>query len=175
MNKPRARKTKKKLKEILALPDRKKALAKAARIPPARLTGPLFSCFFHKDECIKFRSIAVMGVTVAEMAKDSMERARIILRRIMWSLNDESGGIGWGSAEAMGEILYHSPELALEFKNILFSYLDHHGNFLEHEMLQRGLLWGIGTYLEADPAGLDKHSELILSQFLDSPDPIKKG
>ena len=116
-----------------------------------------------------------MGVTVAEMAKDSMERARIILRRIMWSLNDESGGIGWGSAEAMGEILYHSPELALEFKNILFSYLDHHGNFLEHEMLQRGLLWGIGTYLEADPAGLDKHSELILSQFLDSPDPIKKG
>ncbi len=175
MPEPHARKTRKELKKILAGPDRKKALARIAEIPPERLIGPLFSCFFHRDECIRFRSIAVMGITVTKTAQASMEKARIILRRIMWNLNDESGGIGWGSAEAMGEILYHSPELAREFKNILFSYLDDNGNFLEHEMLQRGLLWGIGTYLKADPAGLDQHPAMILSQFLDSCDPVKRA
>lgn len=25
-----------------------------------------------------------------------MDSARIVMRRLMWSLNDESGGIGWG-------------------------------------------------------------------------------
>ncbi len=94
-----------------------------------------------------------------------MEKARIVLRRIMWNLNDESGGIGWGSPEAMGEILGQSPELAREFNSILFSYLDPDGNYLEHEMLQRGVLWGIGTYLESNPQDLNKKQKSFIWIF----------
>ena len=42
---------------------------------------------------------------VSRLADSDMEAARVIMRRLMWNLNDESGGIGWGSPEAMGEIL----------------------------------------------------------------------
>ena len=93
----------------------------------------------------------------------------------MWNLNDESGGIGWGSPEAMGEILSKSPALAQEFKSILFSYLDHRGNHIEHEMLQRGVLWGIGTYLGTSPKDLTDVMREQLQDHLSSKDAIKSG
>lgn len=34
-----------------------------------------------------------------------MEKACTVMRRLMWTLNDEFGGIGWGVPEAMGEIM----------------------------------------------------------------------
>ncbi len=175
MKKPYGRKTKKKVGEILQGTDRKEALDRLKSIPDEQLAGHLFSHFYHRDERVKFRSITAMGELGSRLGEKNIEKARIVLRRIMWNLNDESGGIGWGSPEAMGEILCQSPELALEFKSILFSYLDPEGNYLEHEMLKRGVLWGIGTYLESTPHDLNKRTKGLLSGYLHSSDPIKRG
>jgi hypothetical protein len=175
MTKPYGRLTKQRVGKILLEPHRKTALEMLRQIPDEQLVGHLFSHFYHKDEQIKFRSIAAMGVLGSRMEKTHIEKARIVLRRIMWNLNDESGGIGWGSPEAMGEILCQSPELALEFKSILFSYLDPEGNYIEHEMLQRGVLWGIGTYLGSSPGDLNEQTKGLLYGYLHSTDPIKRG
>jgi hypothetical protein len=175
MTKPYGRKTKQKVKRILMEPQRKTAMEMLTQIPDEQLVGHLFSHFYHKDELIKFRSIAAMGALGSRMGQQNMEKARIVLRRIMWNLNDESGGIGWGSPEAMGEILCQSPELALEFKSILFSYLDPDGNYLEHEMLQRGVLWGIGTFLKSNPRDLNEKTKGLLYGHLHSSDPVKRG
>ncbi|NOX32229.1 MAG: hypothetical protein GXP56_00615 [Deltaproteobacteria bacterium] len=177
MTKPYGRKTKKKVGkiQILLKPHRETALAMLAQIPDEQMAGHLFSHFYHQDELVKFRSIAAMGVLVSRMGKKNMEQARVVLRRIMWNLNDESGGIGWGSPEAMGEILSQSQELALEFKSILFSYLDPKGNYLEHDALQRGLIWGAGTYLKSFPNDLNKKTQGLLFSFLHSSDPVKIG
>jgi hypothetical protein len=175
MTKPYGRKTKKKVGEILLETHRNTCLAKLSQIPDDQLTGHLFSYFYNANELVKFRSIAAMGVLGARLEQTNIEKARVVLRRIMWNLNDESGGIGWGSPEAMGEILRQSPRLALEFKSILFSYLDPDGNFIEHEMLQRGVLWGIGTYLEAFPEDISEKTKVLLFGFLHSDDSVKKG
>ncbi|HGY11477.1 MAG TPA: hypothetical protein ENK36_03850 [Desulfobacterales bacterium] len=175
MPKPHGRKTKQKVGKILLESHRKTAMELLGQIPGEQLVGHLFSHFYHTDELIKFRSIAAMGVLGERMGKSNMEKARIVLRRIMWNLNDESGGIGWGSPEAMGEILYQSPKLALEFKSILFSYLNPDGNYIEHEALQRGVLWGIGTYLLSSPRDLDEKTKEILWGYLYSLDPVKRG
>ncbi len=175
MSKPYGRKIKKRVGKILLESRREDALELLNQIPDEQLVGHLFSHFYHTNELLKFRSVVAMGVLGARMEKKNIEKARIVLRRIMWNLNDESGGIGWGSPEAMGEILYQSPELALEFKSILFSYLDPDGNFLEHEILQRGIIWGIGTYLDSFPEDLNKKTEGLLYGFLHSADPIKRA
>lgn len=175
MNKPYGRQTKKKVGRILSETVRHQAMEQLAQIPDEQLTSHLFSYFYNKEELIKFRSISAMGLLAARISKSHMERARIIMRRIMWNLNDESGGIGWGSAEAMGEILNQSPELAIEYKSILFSYLDSEANFIEHEMLQRGVLWGIGTYLESSPNDITQKTKDLLFSHLHSDDPIKRG
>ncbi len=173
--KPYGRKVKKKVTSILGECKRTEALDRLKKIPDAQLTGHLFSHFYHMNELIKFRGVTAMGELALRISGTSMEKARIILRRLMWNLNDESGGIGWGSPEAMGEILSKSPELAGEFKSIMFSYLDTGGNHIEHEILQRGVLWGIGTYLEATPGDLTQTTLNRLYTHFNSPDPIKRG
>ena len=175
MKKPHGRKTKQKVGKILLEPHRETAMKMLKQIPDEQLVGHLFSHFYHKNERVKFRSIAAMGTLGARVGKKNMEKARIILRRIMWNLNDESGGIGWGSPEAMGEILCQSPKLALEFNSILFSYLDPGGNYIEHEALQRGVLWGIGTYLGSNPHDLNDKTKELLFEYLYSLDPVKRG
>ncbi|OQY53223.1 MAG: hypothetical protein B6230_00725 [Desulfobacteraceae bacterium 4572_89] len=175
MTKPYGRKIRRKVGEILRQDTRAEALTLLEQIPDKQLIGHLFSHFYNKDELIKFRSITAMGELGKRLAEKHMEKARVLMRRIMWNLNDESGGIGWGSPEAMGEILSKSPELALEFKSILFSYLDPRGNFLEHEVLQRGVLWGIGTYIGAGQVEVSEMTKALIFPYLHSLDPIKRG
>lgn len=175
MAKPYGRKTRKKVGKILREDTRTKAFSLLEKIPEEQLIGHLFSHFYDKDPLIKFRSISAMGELGKRLAGKQMEKARVLMRRIMWNLNDESGGIGWGSPEAMGEILSKTPGLALEFKSILFSYLDPRGNFLEHGALQQGVLWGIGTYLGAEPAEMNEITKALIFSYLHSFDPIKRG
>lgn len=108
------------------------------------------------------------------LADQHMESARVIMRRLMWNLNDESGGIGWGSPEAMGEIMAQHKGLANEFSNILRSYIREDENYLEHEMLQRGVVWGIGRLAEVFPEKLTE-TDLYLLSFLESGDAIHRG
>ncbi len=63
-----------------------------------------------------------MGRVAADLADRDMESARVVVRRLMWNLNDESGGIGWGSPEAMGEIMACHEGLAEEYSCILISF-----------------------------------------------------
>jgi hypothetical protein len=171
---PRYRKLKKQVGQILLSKNREHAFDQLRQIPGQMLTGPLFSYFYNMDDLIRFRSSLAMGDLAQRFAKKKIENARIILRRLMWNLNDESGGIGWGSVEAMGEILKRNKTLAKEYGKILFSYINPEGNFLEHEMLQRGCIWGVGTYLEAF-THTNKAVIKTLLPFLDSKDPVKRG
>jgi hypothetical protein len=111
---------------------------------------------------------------VVAMADARMESARVIMRRMMWQLNDESGGIGWGIPEAMGEIMARNEKLAAEYANILMSYASVRQNFLEHDMLQRGMLWGIGRLAVARPERLTGVDADII-KFLDSEDSVHRG
>ena len=114
-----------------------------------------------------------MGFIVSTIASKDMESARIVMRRLMWSLNDESGGIGWGAPEAMGEIMACHEGLANEFVHILVSYIREDGNFIEYELLQRGVLWGIGRLAQVMPDILrQRNIEHMLLLHLTSSDPI---
>ncbi len=157
MTRPRGKKIRHQVKEILTHPDRGTALGRLIQFPENQLKGHLFSHFYNPDALIRFRSVTAMGHLGYRLAQTHMERARDLMRRILWNLNDESGGIGWGSAEAMGELLSRHPGLAAEFDSILFSFLDPRANFIDNPDLQQGILWGIGTYTAAAPDKFTAH------------------
>ena len=127
------------------------ALSEILQIPGPKAVGPIFSYFYSTEDTVRWRAITAMGMVVSQMAEGAMEPARVVMRRLMWNLNDESGGIGWGSPEAMGDITARHGGLAAEFCRILVSYIDPAGNYLEHEPLQRGALWGVGRLVHARP------------------------
>ena len=129
---------------LLKSPDFEQSIKELTRIPGRRAVNPLFSFLYSRDEQIRWRAITAMGSVVSNLAEEDMESARVIMRRLMWNLNDESGGIGWGSPEAMGEIMARHAGLAEEYARVFMSYTREDGNYLENEMLQRDLLRGIG-------------------------------
>ena len=150
------------------------ALEALCKIPPRQVINALFCFLYSTEEQIKWRAVTAMGAAVARLADVEMEPARIIMRRLMWNLNDESGGIGWGSPEAMGEILACHEALANEYAPILISYARKDGNYLELEMLQRGLLWGVARLSQVRPyLVLDEISHFL--PYLQSSDPVVRG
>lgn len=168
------RQLKSKILSLLRQDNFNQSLAIIERFPARQAVNPLFSFFYNTDEQIRWRAIIAMGVVVARLAETDPESARVVMRRLMWNLNDESGGIGWGSPEAMGEILARSPLLAEEFTHILVSYIREDMNYLEHEGLQRGALWGLARLAESRPE-LIRSAAPYLVPYMKAPDPILRG
>jgi len=143
-------------------------------LPARQVVNPLFALFCDRDALLRWRAVSAMGAVVAGLAKENMESSRVVMRRFMWNLNEESGGIGWGCPEAMGECLARSQELADEYGCILISYLHPGRNFIEHPALQEGVLWGFARLAHARPAMTAGCGE-ILSPFLASAETAARG
>ena len=102
---------------------------------------------------LRWQAAYGLGLAVPLMAEDAMESARVVMRRFMWSLNEESGNLGWGIPEAMACILANSPALSREYARIFFSYGYETGkddNFIDHAPLRRGVFWGMGRIAQND-------------------------
>jgi hypothetical protein len=139
-----------------------------------QVTNSLFAFLMHSDERVRWRAITAMGAVMAQLAETDREFSRVIMRRLMWSLNDESGGIGWGAPETMAEVMAQHEGLAGEYNRVFVSYLNPNGNFLEYEALQRGLLWGtVRLSLVRPESILDAGKHLCL--YMESNDPMVKG
>ena len=168
------RQLKKKILDLLGSNDLEKSLDEICQLPARKAVNPLFSFFYSTNELIKWRAITAMGAVVSGLAEQDMESSRVVMRRLIWNLNDESGGIGWGSPEAMGEIMARHFRLAEEYAFLLVSYVNEQGNYLEHPILQRGVLWGLGRLAHSRPR-LVNHAAPFLPPFMRSQDAIHRG
>jgi len=151
--------------------------------PAADLINPLFSALCRTEKQLRWHAVSGFGQVVPKLAEIDMEAARIVMRRFIWSLNDESGGIGWGAPEAMAEIIVNNDQLADEYLHMLISYtredgpeLFQDGNFLELPQLQRGLLWGIGRVAgEMSQVLIERGVNADLYKYLKSDDAVVCG
>jgi len=126
------------------------------------------------DVEIKWRTVTIAGSLTARLAETDMEAARVIIRRMIWNLTEESGGCAWGAPELIAEAMANHRELAKEFANILVSYIVPDGNYLEYELLQRGAIWGIGRVAEVFPELMEEAVPYLCS-LLNSDDVYIKG
>lgn len=178
-----SRAIKKQVLDLLAGGDLVASRRALAGLPAGDVVHALFSAICRENPVVRWHAVTCMGDAVARIAADDLEAARIILRRFLWSLNDESGGIGWGAPEAMAECLCRDERLAGEYAHMLVSYmredgeeLCQDGNFIEHPLLQRGVVWGVGRLagcrrelLQQLGAGRD------LGGYLEAEDPELRG
>ena len=157
------RKIKKRVLQLLA-GDMTTARQELEKYDEHGLVNPLFSAIYRSEEVLRWHGVTLFGEVLFRLADKDMEAARIVMRRFIWSLNDESGGIGWGAPETMAEGIYHHDRLCDEYVHMLISYMrpdgplaHQDGNYLELPALQRGLLWGVGRVAE-------KRAELLLEK-----------
>ncbi len=163
-----SRKIRQEIKALLDDNDLLHLLKFIQTVPPKKVVQPLIQTFYRADSLQRWHAITAFGKVMNRIAREEMEDARIIMRRLMWSLNDESGGIGWGAPEAMAEAMANHPGLAEEYSRILLSYIWEEGNYLEYLPLRRGALWGLMRLAQSRPEVLNEidYSTDLLKDYL---------
>ncbi len=164
--------------ELLAHPQWQERLPELLAVPGEQVLGGLFAALLSPEVQVRWHAVTAFGLVVAAIAERELERARIVMRRLLWSLNDESGGIGWGAPEAMAEIMVQSPRLAQEYANHLRAFIheaegDYPDCYLEHAPLRRGALWGLGRLAEIRPEYVREAGPDIVRELRDPDGPLR--
>ncbi len=150
------------------------SLERILALPLRRVVSPLIGLFCSREALLRWRAGVAVGAAAARLAEEDPESARVVMRRLLWNLNDESGGIGWGCAEALGEAAARSERLAAEYGRLIVSFLDPDVVLVNHPSLQLGALWALGRLAAARPAVASPAGSL-LSPFLNSEDAACRG
>ncbi len=130
------------LRRILADRDHHALLSWARGEPHAART--VFSALFEADDLLRWRAIEALGILAGQESREDLERVREWLRRLLWNMNDESGGLMWHGPEAIGEILVNVHRLIPEFVMILHS-------FHQEEPFEAGTYAALARLAELDP------------------------
>ncbi len=104
----------------------------------------LFSLALDDDELTSWRAIEAVGRLAGLQAEVDLEKVRDSIRRLLWLMNDESGGLGWRSPELIGEILVNVPSLINEFGRLLTSYF-------KEEPFERGAWHAVARIAPIEP------------------------
>ncbi len=124
----------------------------------------LFSLTHAPDERMVWRAIEANGKVAAEVWKDRPERVRDHLRRMLWLMSDESGGLGWYATEVIAEVLHEVPELVEEFGQLLPHYL-------VEEPFERGAHFGLARVGHLMPRVIEK-ARKALERSIGDADPV---
>lgn len=149
---------------------------RAAKLAGPEAVSPLLA-MLPRGGTRKWRAVILLGRVVADLAVTDLEKARTVMRRCMWHLNEDSGNLGWGAAEAMGEIAAQSPALAEEYGRVILSYLRDTGfadNYIDHAPLRRGAYWAAARLAPEYPGYRRKGLELLTLGLRDE-DRVARG
>ncbi|NJB69291.1 HEAT repeat protein [Desulfobaculum xiamenense] len=174
------RKLKEQVRLVLSADDWRDRAKELDAQPTAALVGPLFSLLLAPREDVRWRAVTLLGATVARMATQDMEAARVVMRRFMWHMNEESGNVGWGIPESMAETMARHEGLAREFHRKLASYvqcLDCLGddNYMDHPPLRRAVYWGLGRLAQVRPELVRHALPDLLKALISENDPASRG
>lgn len=103
-----------------------------------RILGWLISLSYDKENSMSWKAIKAMGhIAKAYVSVENIEPLKNTIRKLLWSMTEESGGIGWRAAELIAEIIYANPSLFEDIIPILWSYREEE-SFLESVL--RGMI-----------------------------------
>lgn len=162
------RKVKSILKDILINDNWKQEASSLILDPDSSSIEALIANLYSTEPLIKWRSITMIGLLAKEIYKSKPEKVRILMRRFIWMLTEECGGIAWGAPEAMGEIAANIPDIAEEYAHLIFAYINEvegPDNFLEYEPLREGVFWGIMQLSEMQPAIVNNYRDIIIQRM----------
>ncbi len=137
----------------------------AAAEPQAART--LQSLLYDEDELVRWRAVEALGLVAAMRARRGLEPVRELLRRTLWLMNDESGGLLWHGPQVIGAVLANVPSLCSEFTPIVAS-------FLEEDPFRVGARWALWRLAEVRP-DLPAGVAVSLTASLADRDPAVRG
>ena len=115
---------------------------------------------YDMDEKIRWSAIEAVAQFMERLwQRGKTEKVREYMRNLFWSLNDESGGIGWSSPQTIAEMIANIPELLDPFGSMMIAHT------LDEPPLVKGGLWGIGRLGERVAESVGFFKNLVLGVF----------
>ena len=94
---------------------------------------------YDMDERIRWSAIETVAQFMKRLwQRGKTEKVREYMRNLFWSLNDESGGIGWNAPQTIAEVIVNIPELLDPYGSMMIAHT------LDEPPLVKSGLWGIG-------------------------------
>jgi hypothetical protein len=127
----------------------------------------LVSLTYDKQDPNTWRAIEAIGLVAAAFLEGRRHVLRETIRRLLWMMTDESGGIGWCAPEILGEIIRSDADDFGDIIPIVWSYRD-------EELFAAGSLRAMARIAEVRP---DLVTFILpgLPAFLENPDPQVRG
>jgi hypothetical protein len=108
-----------------------------------------------------------MGYVARALRTTHLDVLRETVRRLLWSMSDESGGIGWSAPETLGEIVRSDPE---EFRDIIPILWSNR----EEESFRPGAVWALARVAGVRPDMVAFSSD-NLKELVSDPNPAVRG
>jgi hypothetical protein len=141
------------------------ALAKENR----KVLSLLVRIAYDKDTLVGWRAIKAVGLIARELVATDVEFLRETCRKLLWSLSDESGGIGWAAPELLGEIVSADPKKFVDVIPLIVSAYD-----AEEDVFRPGVLYALAKIAEKAPELVLRHTEIVLKGLSD-PKPLARA
>jgi hypothetical protein len=124
----------------------------------------LIAVSYDKEDVRTWRAIEAMG-SVARHAR--VDVVRETTRKLLWSMTDESGGIGWSAPEMLGEIVRANPA---EYRDLIPLIW----NCRDEDLFRPGATWGLYRAAQADKPGV---ASVVtdLDELMNDPNPAVRG
>lgn len=124
----------------------------------------LIAASYDKEDIRTWRAIEAMG-SVAKCAR--VDVVRETTRKLLWSMTDESGGIGWSAPEMLGEIARANPA---EYRDLIPLVW----NCRDEDLFRPGAAWGLYRAAQADRMAV---AAVVteLDELADDPNPVVRG
>ncbi|MDL1957245.1 MAG: hypothetical protein LWW95_09425, partial [Candidatus Desulfofervidus auxilii] len=130
----------------------------------------LRSCLYDVDSRIYWSAIeAIAKLMQVWWQENKKEKVREFIRNLFWSMNDESGGIGWNAPQTIAEIIIHIPQLLEPYGSMMVAHA------FEEPSLVKGGLWGIGRLGERIKDSVSFFQNEIFSKVLKINEPETLG
>lgn len=135
------------------------ALARSDR----KVVSFLIRIAYDKETLAGRRAIKAVGMIARELVSTDTEFLRETCRKLLWSLSDESGSIGWAAPELLGEIVSADPRKFPDVVPLIASVYD-----AEEEVFRPGVLYALAKIGEKAPDLLLRHADLVLKGLSDA-------
>lgn len=119
-----------------------------------RVLRRISAMLYSVDPKKKWAAVSAFGALITHEALDA-DQVQQMMRRLLWSLNDESGAVPYGATEALGELANVRPSLRDTLLPILVSFI------VDPEVVQTGpimagCLWALGHNAPLPSAELER-------------------
>ncbi len=126
-----------------------------------RVLSILVQSAYDKESLAAWRAIRAVGHVARELVEKDYEFLRETVRKLLWSLSNESGGIGWSAPEMLGEIVSADP---VKFSDIIPLIANAYDS---EDVFKPGVLYALSRIAEASPEQVIPHQKLFLKALSD--------